>query len=68
MKKAVQKSDLFITISEEMRVTYKNLFGVDSILAMNMTENMRDPKYLIEDKECITFCMREVFILKDMKL
>lgn len=53
MKKAVQKSDLFITISEEMRVTYKNLFGVDSILAMNMTENMRDPKYLIEDKEKI---------------
>ncbi len=42
MAKAVKRSDLFITISEEMRATYKELFGVDSILAMNMTESMKD--------------------------
>lgn len=41
MKQTIQKSDLFITISEEMRITYKKLFGKDSIIAMNITESMK---------------------------
>lgn len=41
MKHAVTKSDLFITISKQMRDVYKGLFGKDSILAVNMTESMK---------------------------
>ena len=41
MKETVQQSDLFVTISQEMKEAYKQLFGVDSIVAMNMTESMR---------------------------
>ncbi|KAB3534735.1 glycosyltransferase family 4 protein [Alkaliphilus pronyensis] len=41
MKNIVQKSDLLITISEEMSSIYKELFNKDSILAMNMTESMK---------------------------
>lgn len=40
MKHTVQQSDLFITISKEMRNTYKELFKVDSFLAMNMTTSL----------------------------
>lgn len=54
MEKAVQKSNMFITISEEMRQTYKGLFGIDSTLAMNMTESLKDDKEGIQNNELIT--------------
>jgi len=41
MYNAVSRSNLFITISEQMRKTYKELFKKDSIVALNMTETMR---------------------------
>ncbi len=41
MKNAVIKSDIFVTISEEMRSEYKNLFGKDSIVSFNMSENIK---------------------------
>jgi hypothetical protein len=42
MKETVQKSDLFITISQQMRKVYAELLGKDSILAVNMTNSMKD--------------------------
>jgi hypothetical protein len=42
MRNAVQESDLFITISEIMKKEYYEMFGKDSIIAVNMTESMRD--------------------------
>ncbi|WP_242232012.1 hypothetical protein [Domibacillus sp. PGB-M46] len=54
MKKIVQKSDLYLTISEEMRKTYKNLFGIDSSLAMNMTESLKQEGNLKEDEGTIS--------------
>lgn len=41
MNKAILNSSLFITISEEMRREYKDIFGKDSIIALNMTESMK---------------------------
>lgn len=41
MKKAVSESNVFITISEEMRIEYKKLFNKDSILAFNMSCNLK---------------------------
>ena len=42
MKENVQNSDLFITISEQMRQKYKTLFNKDSILAVNMVDSMNN--------------------------
>lgn len=57
MNNIIKRSDLFITISEEMRKTYKELFKVDSILAMNMTESIKekDEKKLGKNEEKIIF-------------
>jgi len=41
MKKAVPESDVFVTISEEMRFEYKKLFNKDSILAFNMSKDLK---------------------------
>ncbi|MEG0292980.1 hypothetical protein [Enterococcus sp.] len=41
MKKALEKSSLFVTISEEMSKTYNVIFNKDSIVALNMTESMK---------------------------
>lgn len=41
MRKAVTSSHLFFTISEEMRDSYNQLFGVDSFIALNMSESMK---------------------------
>lgn len=41
MKNAVINSDIFVTISEEMRSEYKKLFGKDSIVSFNMSENIK---------------------------
>lgn len=42
MNNNILRSSLFITISEEMRRAYKELFGKDSIVALNMTDSMKD--------------------------
>jgi len=47
MKDAIQQSDLFITISQQMQETYKEMFNKDSILAVNMTESMRDESVIL---------------------
>jgi hypothetical protein len=39
LKKAIDCSDLFITISKEMSEIYKDIFGKESILAFNMPES-----------------------------
>ena len=54
MKKTIQESDLLVTISEEMRSTYKTIFGRDSILAMNMTESMYSETQQIRNNKFIT--------------
>lgn len=41
MKEAVINSDLFITISEDMRNEYQSLLGKDSIIAFNMSSDIR---------------------------
>jgi len=41
MKKTVKKSDLFITISQEMRKKYREMFGVDSIILMNTIDTLK---------------------------
>lgn len=41
MNKAISNSSLFITISEEMRSVYKDIFGKNSIIALNMAESMK---------------------------
>lgn len=41
MKKAVTDSNVFVTISDEMRSEYKKLFNKDSILAFNMSKNLK---------------------------
>ncbi|UNW04350.1 hypothetical protein [Acinetobacter indicus] len=41
MKKAVVEADVFVTISEEMRIEYKKLFNKDSILAFNMSTDLK---------------------------
>jgi len=42
MKKIVKRSDLFLTISNQMKETYKKIFNKDSIVVMNMTESLLD--------------------------
>ena len=49
MRSAVTSSDLFITISQKMRDEYKDFFCRDSILAVNMTESMRDEAESIKE-------------------
>lgn len=41
MKKAVVEANVFVTISEEMRIEYKKLFNKDSILAFNMSTDLK---------------------------
>lgn len=54
MSDAVQGSDLFITISEKMRGEYKDLFRKDSILAVNMTEPLKDEAISTKDNDGLT--------------
>jgi len=42
MKQFVNASDLFLTISEKMRLEYQHLFNKDSYVVVNMTESLRD--------------------------
>lgn len=53
MKNTVQRSDLFITISKEMKETYKELFNKDSILAVNMTHSMKEQSYEVDNSDKI---------------
>jgi glycosyltransferase involved in cell wall biosynthesis len=55
MKNTVKKSDLFITISDQMKEVYKELLGKDSILAVNMTESLKDSSITRKNKQEITF-------------
>lgn len=41
MRQAVRDADNFITISDEMRSEYRDVFGVDSVLAFNVASNLR---------------------------
>ena len=54
MGNAIQESDLFITISQSMKEEYKKIFGKDSILALNMTESLRDESIPKENKTVLT--------------
>ena len=47
MKDAVNRCDLFITISEEMRKTYKDLFRKNSIIAINISESLYNDSNII---------------------
>lgn len=51
MLKTVQASDLFITISSEMKSTYKKIFNKDSIIAMNMSDSMLDGRLVTTMRE-----------------
>lgn len=53
MEFTVQRSDLFITISKKMKDSYKELFGKESIIAVNMTESLRDESISAEENEMI---------------
>jgi hypothetical protein len=58
LKKTINDSDLFITISKEMQDTYKNIFGKESILAVNMPESYRSSQNVLEKNgknNCIRF-------------
>ena len=54
MRDAVNGSDLFITISKQMKEEYKKLFGKDSILAVNMVESMKDESTYVKNKYVLT--------------
>ncbi len=51
MRDSVGRSDLFITISKQMKEKYKQLFGKDSILAANMTESIRDQSIRVKKND-----------------
>ena len=53
MKKTIEKCNLFITISNEMRNEYKKIFKRDSILAVNMTEKLKLKNNIIKDNDTI---------------
>ena len=42
MKQCVADANLFITISEKMRETYRQVLGKDSILAVNMADSLKE--------------------------
>ncbi len=46
--------NLFITISEEMRSKYKDIFGVDSFVSMNIPDNLKTDSGKVNDNEKIT--------------
>lgn len=48
MNRTISRSNLFITISEQMRKTYKELFKKDSIVALNMTDSMKIENFTSE--------------------
>ena len=50
MNRTISRSNLFITISEQMRKTYKELFKKDSIVALNMTESMKIDNFISENQ------------------
>lgn len=55
MKTAVTSCDLFVTISTKMQEVYKEFFGKDSFVAVNMTQSMRDESREGVPNDCITF-------------
>lgn len=54
MRDSVNRCDVFITISKQMRKEYKRLFGKNSIIAVNMSENLRDQSIFVKDKPVLT--------------
>ena len=50
MKKAVQESDVFVTISECMRSEYKKRFFKDSIIAFNMSKSLKIENFKKESR------------------
>lgn len=42
LKDMLQRTDLFVTISEKMRSVYFKYLGKDSIIALNMTDSFKD--------------------------
>lgn len=53
-RNAVGRSDLFITISQQMKDIYRELFNKDSIVAVNMTESMKDESITSKNNKEIT--------------
>lgn len=51
MNRTIFRSDLFITISEQMRKTYKDLFKKNSIVALNMTESMKIENFTSKEQD-----------------
>lgn len=53
MKATVALSDSFVTVSEPMRKAYREIFGKDSFVAVNMSESMR-LEDVLPSEECFT--------------
>lgn len=51
MRAAIEKADCFITISDYMREVYAEFFAKDSMVAVNMTESMKDESYSDKKKQ-----------------
>ena len=47
--RSVKESDCFLTISDYMKETYKNIFGIESIVAVNMPDPMYVEEYRLSD-------------------
>ena len=54
MEETIKRSDLFITISRQMKEVYTELFNKESIVAVNMTESLKDDSMTSENNELIT--------------
>ena len=50
MKKAVVEANVFVTISEEMRIEYKKIFNKNSILAFNMSADLKIDNFKKTDR------------------
>lgn len=52
-KKCLLLANSFFTISEPMQLVYKEKFGRESIVIMNMTDTLKDENYLVKNSEII---------------
>lgn len=53
MRQILKKATCFYTISNVMRDAYRKEFGMDSLLAVNMSDDLKDDKYKKTESEVI---------------
>ena len=53
LRNILKDADCFYTVSESMKLEYREVFRKDSYLAINMTEDMKDTSYKKNEKETI---------------